>query len=95
MRSIVKQTGVNTEKIFKITTQSAEGLWNPKYGTEDKGSFGGKCLPKDTQAFLAWAQSRGFDADILKTVIKVNGNNLRKTSQDNRTIREEDLSSPL
>lgn len=94
MRNIGKQMEVNIEKLFKLTALSAEGLWNPKYGTMDKGSFGGKCLPKDTQAFLAWTQRNGHAADLLKTVIRVNGENPTPPQNEHPGV-ESDLSSQL
>lgn len=83
MRQIGSQIGLDIERVFKLTTLTAEGLWNPKYGTKDKGPYSGSCLPKDTQAFLNWAETNGFVVDLLKTVIKVN----------NRLIQEQ-LSRP-
>jgi len=72
MRQIANNIGVDADKIFRYTAISCEGMWNPKYGTKNKGPFDGTCLPKDTQAFFHWAQERGFDASLLKTVIDVN-----------------------
>jgi len=34
--------------------------------------YGGYCLPKDTSAFYAQAEAKGFDAQILKQVIRTN-----------------------
>ena len=33
---------------------------NPEYGAGDYGPFGGKCLPKDTVAFVAWGHRSGW-----------------------------------
>lgn len=72
MRHIGRLVGIDTEKIFKLTALSAEGMWNPKYGIRDMGPFQGSCLPKDTKAFLEWAGKRNIKAELLETVIKVN-----------------------
>lgn len=72
IRRIGKQIGIDTEKLFQITALSCEGMWNPKYGIKDLGPFQGSCLPKDTSAFLAWAQENGFEAQFVETIIKVN-----------------------
>ena len=72
MRHIGKHIGVDTEKIFKLTALSAEGMWNPRYGIRDMGPFQGSCLPKDTKAFLEWAGKRNIRAELLESVIKVN-----------------------
>ncbi|MDO8498931.1 MAG: nucleotide sugar dehydrogenase [bacterium] len=72
MRQIGQKMGINIEKVFNLTSLSAEGVWNHTYGIKDKGPFSGKCLPKDTQAFFSWAEENGFDAKLLKSVIEVN-----------------------
>lgn len=63
---------LDTEKVFALTVKSCEGLWNPQYGTKDRGPFSGMCLPKDTQAFLAWARNRRYHLPHLAATIAVN-----------------------
>lgn len=72
MREICKRIGVDAKEVFELVTKSAEGMWNPAYGTRDFGPFGGACLPKDTQGFLTWAKERGFNPMLLAAVIEVN-----------------------
>ncbi|MBI2850776.1 MAG: hypothetical protein HYX80_07025 [Chloroflexi bacterium] len=72
MRLICEQAGVKAEKIIPIVVKSAEAMWNPEYGTKDYGPFGGKCLPKDTVAFVAWAERSGWNARMIKAAIEVN-----------------------
>lgn len=78
MREIGQEMGVDIEKIFKLVAISSEGIWNPKYGIKDKGPFMGSCLPKDTQAFLHWAEMEGYDASMLRAVIDVNKKIIKK-----------------
>lgn len=72
MREVGRKAGLDTEKVFKVTAVSAEGMWNPQYGIRDLGPFSGNCLPKDTQAFLNWAKQNGNGVNLLKTIIQVN-----------------------
>ncbi len=72
MRLVAEQVGVDLEKIIPIVALSAEALWNPEYGTKDYGPFGGKCLPKDSVAFLAWAKQGGVATRIMEAVLEVN-----------------------
>lgn len=72
MRRIGKNLKVDTDRMFELTVKSCEGIWNHKYGTRDFGAFSGSCLPKDTQAFFAWAEKKGWNADLLETTIEVN-----------------------
>ncbi len=41
-------------------------------GPDGRFGFGGSCLPKDTQAFLIYANNIGIDMSILKTTISTN-----------------------
>ena len=72
MRRIAKAIKVDPDNMFELTTKSCEGIWNHKYGTRDFGPFSGACLPKDTQAFLAWAQKKNLEANLLEATIEVN-----------------------
>lgn len=85
IRQIGKQIGIDTAKLFQVTASSAEGMWNPQYGIKDLGPFQGSCLPKDTLAFLAWAQENGFDTQMLETVIKIN-DAILKTNGEKKQI---------
>lgn len=72
MRQIADKEGLDANRIFSLTAVSAEGMWNPKYGTRDRGPYSGSCLPKDTKAFYEWAQKNGHDTHLLEAVMKVN-----------------------
>jgi UDPglucose 6-dehydrogenase len=73
MRIAARQLGdLDTESIFTLTSRTAEGLWNPGYGTLDRGAFGGECLPKDTAAWLAYAAERGLPAQLMQAAAEVN-----------------------
>ena len=43
-----------------------------KYGTCGGFAFGGKCFPKDLNAFISYAKSRGLNHKLLEAVNKVN-----------------------
>ncbi len=93
MRIICKQLGLNPENIFPLVAKSAEGMWNPNYGIKDLGPFDGVCLPKDSQAFFAWARSLNLKMPLLKETIKIN-ESLNTSSEQEitlETITEEDL----
>lgn len=72
MRGIAVKLGARAEVMFPLVAKSAEGMWEPTYGIKDFGPFDGMCLPKDTQAFLRWAQEHGWKMPLLKTAIVVN-----------------------
>lgn len=71
-REIGQRSGIDAEVVFPLVAKSAEGLWRPEYGIRNFGPFNGMCLPKDTQAFLHWAEARGWDMPILRAAIVFN-----------------------
>ncbi len=91
MRQIANHIGVDVDKIFKYTAISCEGMWNPKYGIKNKGPFDGSCLPKDARAFFHWAQARGLDASLLKTVIDVNNKLVNKLGLDEFSFERKNI----
>lgn len=72
MRMVCKRVDINPDKIFDITTESAEAFWNKRYGIKDLGPFDGMCLPKDTQAFSWWAKELNIHMDVLNGAINSN-----------------------
>jgi len=73
MRMVCREAGIDSEQIFPLVASSAEGMWNPQYGIKDRGPFSGSCLPKDTLAFLGWAQDNlKMPMHLLAALIKVN-----------------------
>jgi len=46
-------------------------------GPDGEFGFGGACFPKDTRAFLKYAENLGFDLSVLDAAVKVN-NKIRK-----------------
>lgn len=47
-------------------------MWNPLYGTRGGAPFGGACLPKDTEAFMAFCNVYGLEHKMLEATIAVN-----------------------
>lgn len=78
MRSVCQKIGVDAERIFPAVAQSAEGMWNPRYGIRNLGPFDGMCLPKDMQAFLDWARNLKLNVPLLESVLVANESFTRK-----------------
>ena len=57
---------------LKLATISAEGFWNPEYGTVGGFPYAGHCLPKDSRAFLSYVRKAGVNASLLSSTVKVN-----------------------
>lgn len=74
MREIGKILDIkDIDTVFDITMETAEASWNPRYGVRDFGPFSGACLPKDTAAFLHFAQETlHTEMPLLAATIKVN-----------------------
>ncbi|TQN65537.1 hypothetical protein CSHISOI_09887, partial [Colletotrichum shisoi] len=50
--AICAKVGLDGHLVGAAVSRSAEGMWNPLYGTRCGVPDGGACLPKDTEAFL-------------------------------------------
>ncbi|MFZ0141687.1 MAG: hypothetical protein WAL70_11420, partial [Aeromicrobium sp.] len=72
MRIVANREGWDATRVFQMTAETSEGIWNPVYGIRDRGPFSGSCLPKDAAALLQWGQEHGHDLRILRTVISEN-----------------------
>jgi len=72
MRLVSERIGVDADRIIPIVVKSAEAMWNPEYGTKNYGPFGGRCLPKDSLAFISWAKKGGIETRIMEAAVEVN-----------------------
>jgi UDPglucose 6-dehydrogenase len=88
MRVVCDKAGIEPDALFDITTESAEGMWNKRYGTKNFGPFDGMCLPKDTQAFLHWAKKLPVRMDVLNGAINANKRFKRFWDEKNGTLQE-------
>ena len=73
MRLVAELAGVNADKVFNTVIESAEASWNKQYGVRNMGPFSGSCLPKDTLAFMSWANEKiHHKMPLLHAIIEVN-----------------------
>lgn len=73
MRLVAESVGVDADKVFSTVMESAEASWNKQYGIRNFGPFDGSCLPKDTLAFLDWANKEAKNKmPLLHAIIRVN-----------------------
>jgi len=67
-----QKLGIPANKALEIVVNTAEGFWNPYYGTIGGRPFGGACLPKDTKALQVFAKKVKLKMPLLSAVISVN-----------------------
>jgi UDPglucose 6-dehydrogenase len=72
VREICEVEGIDADAVFPYVCLSAEGMWNPAYGTKDYGPFDGMCLPKDTKAFLSYGKRIVGDLKMVQATLDVN-----------------------
>ena len=89
MRLVAKHLSLDSESVFESVVISAEGMFNPPYGTHDYGPFGGACLPKDTAGFLRFAVDNDIPMPLLRAVIEVN-EVIKANQHDRNIVRDQD-----
>jgi UDPglucose 6-dehydrogenase len=67
-----KELGIDGSQVMALVAQSAEGMWNPRYGIRGGFPYGGNCLPKDIEAFVNLARDLGWPTPLLEATIAVN-----------------------
>lgn len=72
VHAICQQLGADSNLVGATVARSAESMWNPLYGTRGGVPYGGACLPKDTAAFIQFAQTHGLEHLMLDATIEVN-----------------------
>src|SRR5919197_1977690 len=63
---------IDANLALQLAAMSAEGFWNPNYGTIGGLPYGGPCLPKDIKAFLAFAKEFGIDMPLISAAESIN-----------------------
>ena len=71
---VCKALGVRSEKVSKLMPLLALGLRDDlqEWGIYGGRAFGGMCLPKDLDAFIAFAQNQEIRVPLLEAVRQVN-----------------------
>jgi UDPglucose 6-dehydrogenase len=63
---------IDANLALQLAVMSAEGFWNPNYGTIGGLPYGGPCLPKDVKSFLAFAREFGISMPLISAADSVN-----------------------
>ncbi len=74
VHEICEKLAIDSNVVSAVVARSAEGMWNPLYGTRGGAPYAGACLPKDTEGFFAFCQDRGWETLMLAATIQVNHN---------------------
>ncbi|CAN5811322.1 hypothetical protein BH10CHL1_BH10CHL1_33670 [soil metagenome] len=72
VHEICEKLAIDSNLVSAVVARSAEGMWNPLYGTRGGEPYAGACLPKDTEGFLAFCQDQGWETLMLAATIQVN-----------------------
>jgi len=68
--------------VLSIMAKTAEGCWNPKYGTVGGQPYGGSCLPKDVKGCIGFLRKVGIDASLLESIDEINST-MEKLADEN------------
>jgi len=69
---VSRDLGIDGNQVMALVSQSAEAMWNPRYGIRGGSPFGGNCLPKDTEALWSLVRDLGWYMPLLQATIDVN-----------------------
>jgi UDPglucose 6-dehydrogenase len=72
VHAICEKLGIDSGMVASTVARSAESMWNPLYGIRGGVPYGGACLPKDTEAFMAFVNDNGFEHLMLQAAIDTN-----------------------
>jgi len=72
MYLIAEKLGLNHEVISQTLTKSSLGVRIPEYYARGGYPFGGKCLPKDLTAFIAFLKEQGLNPTLFEEVSRIN-----------------------
>lgn len=66
---ICQRLGVDSDLVARVAAMDKR---IGKYGTIHGKAFGGKCLPKDLEAFISFAEELGYEPKLLKAIREIN-----------------------
>jgi UDPglucose 6-dehydrogenase len=66
---ICQKLGIDSDFVARVAAMDKR---IGKYGTIHGKAFGGKCLPKDIEAFISFAEELGYEPKLLKAVVEIN-----------------------
>lgn len=66
---ICQRLGIDSDLVARVAGMDKR---IGKYGMIHKKAFGGKCLPKDLEAFIGLAEELGYEPRLLKAVDEIN-----------------------
>ena len=69
---VARALGLDPDDVAGTVSRSAEASLNPGYGIRGGAPFAGRCMPKDTDGFLAFARELGLPMPLLDSVVDVN-----------------------
>jgi len=69
---VSRELDIDGNQVMALVAQSAEGMWNPRYGIRGGFPYGGSCLPKDIDAFANLVRDLGWYTPLLEAAIHVN-----------------------
>ena len=74
MYDIADDIGVTYEELRNMWLEDARigNSHTDVPGHDGNRGYGGKCFPKDVQAFIKWAESEGLDLEMCRAADKVN-----------------------
>ncbi len=90
-----QQLGLDANLALNLASESAEGFWNPLYGTRGGKPYEGTCLPKDVKGLISFTKKFHFSLNLLKAVDKVNEDMKLNTRSKEFFVKDENLQNTI
>ncbi|MDP2948964.1 MAG: nucleotide sugar dehydrogenase [Chloroflexota bacterium] len=67
-----RELGIGGNQVMALVAASAEGMWNPRYGTRGGSPYDGSCLPKDVAALANFVRDMDYSAPMIEATLQIN-----------------------
>ncbi len=67
-----RELGIGGNQVMALVAASAEGMWDPRYGTRGGSPYGGSCLPKYVTALANFVRDMDYSAPMIEATLQIN-----------------------
>ncbi|MEA2901475.1 MAG: GDP-mannose 6-dehydrogenase [Actinomycetota bacterium] len=72
LHALAQRLGADSTVVNQSIAVTAEGMWNPAYGTVGGTPFRGPCLPQDVESMARAGRDQGWEQRLIEATLAVN-----------------------